>query len=214
MSYVNAASIWWITMNLNIVSTYCYLSVTLSHGFLPVDEKGSTFVQSVSLHERFPSFEWKPRKSKLLLKDTVGVLHGSGLSRWNLFHPLNYSVATYNLVKCQYFFSGPSHSTMRLFWNESLGATSFRCFPMKNVFRLFSHPISLQWGHCSGLEYSGWSIPVSFMLILVILSLHRNLSFFIKLFQHIVYGWIVMLLYAQRYFLHITFASLQSHKTS
>ena len=43
---------------------------------------------------------------------------------------------------------------------------------------------------------------MSFMLALVTLSLHRKLSFFVELFQHIVYGWIVMLLYAQRYFLY------------
>ena len=29
-------------MNLNIVSTYCYQSVTLSHRFHPVDGKGCT----------------------------------------------------------------------------------------------------------------------------------------------------------------------------
>ena len=34
---------------------------------------------------------------------------------------------------------------------------------------------------------------MSFMLILVTLSLHRNLSFIIELFQHVVYGWVVML---------------------
>ena len=77
---------------------------------------------------------------------------------------------------------------------------------MKSAFRLFSYPISFAAveGTCSGLEFSGWSITVSFMLVLVILSLHLNLSFFIELFQHIVYGWIVMLLYAQRFFLHNT----------
>ena len=67
---------------------------------------------------------------------------------------------------------------------------SYRSFPTEGI--------------CSGSEFSGWSTPVSFMLVLVILSLHRNLSFFIELFQHIVYGWIVMLLYAQRYFLQTT----------
>ena len=83
---------------------------------------------------------------------------------------------------------------------------------MKNVFRLFSYPVSLAptQGLCSGLEYSDWSIPVSFMLVLFTLSLHRNLSFLIELFQHIVYGWIVMLLYAQRHFLHNTYCCLHS----
>ena len=70
--------------------------------------------------------------------------------------------------------------------------------------------LPLQKSTCSGLEYSGWSIPVSFMLFLVTLSLHWNFSFFIELFQHIVYGWIVMHLYAQRYFLHNTYCCLHS----
>ena len=78
---------------------------------------------------------------------------------------------------------------------------------MKNVYRLFSYPLSLAatGGTCSVLEYSRWSIPVSFMLVLVTLRLHRNISFFIDLFQHLVYGWMLMLLYAQRYFLHNTY---------
>ena len=42
----------------------------------------------------------------------------------------------------------------------------------------FSNPISLAAteGTSSGLDFSSWSIPVSFMLVLVALSLHRNLS--------------------------------------
>ena len=76
----------------------------------------------------------------------------------------------------------------------------------------FAYPISLAAteGTCSGLERSCWSIPVSFMLVLVNLSLHRNLSFSIELFQHIVYGWVVMLLYAQRYCLNNTYYCLHS----
>ena len=40
---------------------------------------------------------------------------------------------------------------------------------MKNVFRLFSYPFSLTAieGTFNDLEYSSWSIPVSFMLVLV-----------------------------------------------
>ena len=76
----------------------------------------------------------------------------------------------------------------------------------------FFNPLSLTAteGTCSGLEFSGLSIPVSFMLVLVTLSLYRTLSFFIEWLQHVVYGWIVMLLYAQRYFLHNTICCLQS----
>ena len=40
-------------MKLNIVSTYCYLSVTLSHGFHSVDENGYTFALSQSIREAF-----------------------------------------------------------------------------------------------------------------------------------------------------------------
>ena len=62
----------------------------------------------------------------------------------------------------------------------------------------FCYPVSLAAtkGTCGGLEFSGWVIPVSSMLVLVTLILHPNLSFFIELFQRIVYGWVVMLLYA------------------
>ena len=83
---------------------------------------------------------------------------------------------------------------------------------MKNVFRLFCYPISLAATEdtCSGLGYSGWRIPASFMLVIVILRLHRDLSFFFEFFQHIVFGWIVMLLYAQQYFLHNTYCCLHS----
>ena len=76
----------------------------------------------------------------------------------------------------------------------------------------FFYPISFAAteGTCGGLEYSSWSLPVFFMLAPVFLSLHRNLQFFVGLFRHIVYGWIVMLLYAQRYFLHNTYCRLHS----
>ena len=43
-------------MNLNFVRTYCYLSLTLSHGFHPVDENGCTFAQSVGPYEGFSTF--------------------------------------------------------------------------------------------------------------------------------------------------------------
>ena len=68
----------------------------------------------------------------------------------------------------------------------------------------FSYPFSLTAteGTCSGLEFSGWSIPVSFMLVLVTLSFHRNFSYLIELFQHNVYGRVVIFLFAQRNFLH------------
>ena len=99
---------------------------------------------------------------------------------------------------------------MRLVWNELIEENIV--FRGKMHSDSFCYPISLDAteGTCSCLEYSGWSIPVSFLLVLVFLSLHRNLSFFIELFQHIVYGWIVMLLYAKRYFLHNTFCCLHS----
>ena len=69
----------------------------------------------------------------------------------------------------------------------------------------FSYPISLAAteGTCSDLEYSDWSIPVSFILALFTLSLHGILAFFIELFQYIVYGRIVMLLYARDFFMVI-----------
>ena len=144
-------------------------------------------------------------KSKLLLNGTVGCLHGSDLNWWNLFRPLNHSVPTCTLVKCQYLFSGPSYSTTRLVWNELIEGNLVQMFSDEIVFRLFSYPISLAAaeGTCSGLEYC-------FTLVLVILSLPWNLTFFIELFQHIVYGWIVMHLYAQRYFLHNTYCCLHS----
>ena len=87
-----------------------------------------------------------------------------------------------------------------------------------SFFYLFS--LTATEGTCSGLEYSGWSIPVSLMLVLVTLSFQRNLSFFFGLFQHVESCtlnracWIVMLLYAQRYFLHITYCCLHSTKIS
>ena len=43
-------------MKMNSVSSYCYLSVTLSHKIHPVDENGCAFAQSVSLYEEFSSF--------------------------------------------------------------------------------------------------------------------------------------------------------------
>ena len=128
-SKVNTATIRLVTMEVNIVSTHCYLSVTLSHGFHPVDGNECTFAHSVKLYERFSSFGWKPMKSKLLLKGTVGGLHGSDVNGLNWFRPLNDSVATYRLVKCQYLFSGPSHFTMRLVWNQLL---------KRNIVQMFS----------------------------------------------------------------------------
>ena len=115
-------------MNLNIVRSYRNLSVTLSHGFHPVDENGSIFVQSVSLCDRFSSFGWNSMISKLLLKSTVGGSHMSDFNRWNLFRPINHSVVTYRLLKCQYFFFGSSHSTVRLIWNELSGGSIVQLF--------------------------------------------------------------------------------------
>ena len=117
LSWINTAPIRWIAMKLSIVSTYCYLSVMLSHSFHPVDENGRTFAQSVNLYKRFSSFGWKPMKSKLLINGKVGGWHWSNLSQWNLFCPLNQSAATYRLVKSQYFFSALLHFTMTPVWN-------------------------------------------------------------------------------------------------
>ena len=143
-------------------------------------------------------------ESEVLLNGTVGGLHGWDVNRWILFCPLFHSVITYWLVNVK------SYSLVHyillwvlagLNWERNL---SFWCFPMKNAFRLFSYPISLASteGTCSGSWYSGWSIPVSSILVLVTLSLHRILSFFTEMFKHFVFGWVVMLLCAQRYFLH------------
>ena len=169
-----------ITMKLR---NYQQLLIYISHiesRLHPVDENGCIFAQSVSLYQGFSTFGWKPMKSKLLLKSTVGGLHGSDVNRWILFCSINHSVVTYRLVKCQYLISGPSHSTMHFVWNELIQGKSFCPFPIKNVFRLFSYPFSLAATEetCSGLKFSGWSIPVSFMLVVVTLSLHRKLSFF------------------------------------
>ena len=84
---------------------------------------------------------------------------------------------------------------------------------MKNVFRLFSSPNSLAAteGTCSGLEYSGWSIPLFFYANSTYFEHSSEFVIFIELFQHIVYGWVVMLLYAQRYLLHTKYRCL--HKT-
>ena len=57
---------------------------------------------------------------------------------------------------------------------------------------------------CSGLRYSGSSDPVFSMLVLATSRLQRHFSIFIDLFRHIHFGWIVLLFYAQRYFLHNT----------
>ena len=86
---------------------------------------------------------------------------------------------------------------------------------MKNVFRLSSYPISLAATKDTfgGSEYSGWSFPVSFMLILITLSLHRNLSFFVEFFQHIFYGWIVMLFMLSDTFYIIHLAVYIVHKS-
>ena len=67
-------------------------------------------------------------KSKLLLNGTVGGLRGSDVNRLNLFRPLIPSVATYRLVKCQYLFFGPLHSTMRLVWNELIEGNIVQMF--------------------------------------------------------------------------------------
>ena len=79
-----------------------------------------------------------------------------------MFRPLDHSVVTYRLVKCQYLFSGLLHSTMRPIWNEIMERKIIQMFSDENVFRLFCFPISLvvTVGTCSGLEYSGWSNPV------------------------------------------------------
>ena len=119
-------------------------------------------------------------------------------------------------VKCQHWFSGPSFSTMRLVWLELILEdiiqmfSDEKCIPALFLSYYSGSSYYPTEGICSGLEFSGWSLPVSFTLVLVTLSLHRNLSFFIELVQHIVYGWIVMLLYAQRYFLHNTYCCLHS----
>ena len=87
---------------------------------------------------------------------------------------------------------------MRLVWNEIRERNIIQMFSDEKCIPalFYSNSLAATIGGCSGLDYSGWSIQVSFILVLPILSLHRNLSFFIELFQHIVYGWIVMLLYA------------------
>ena len=79
-------------------------------------------------------------------------------------------------------------------------------FSDEDAFRFFYYPISLTAteGACSGLWYSGWSIPVSSMLILVTFEPSSESAIFIVLFQHIGFGWIAMLLYAQGNFLHNT----------
>ena len=74
----------------------------------------------------------------------------------------------------------------------SLKDAGYKRFLEENWFDVTKYA-SVTQGTCSGLEYSGWSIPVSFMLILVTLSLHRKLSFFIEFFKHIVYRWMVMI---------------------
>ena len=159
---MNTASIWWITMKLNIFSTYCCLSVMLSHGFHLVDESGCTFAQSVSLYERFPSFGWKPMKSKLLLNGTVGDSHGWDVSRWKLFRPSSHSVTTYRLVKCQYLFFGISNFTMCLFWNELMEGNFFqmfsdeKCLPALFLsYQLCRYRGHLYWLRVFRLEHSG-----------------------------------------------------------
>ena len=138
MSWVNTASIRWTRMKSNVASNYCYLWVTLSHDCHPIDENGYTLAQSVSPFEGLPSFGWKPMKSKMLINGTVGGLHRSDVSRWNLCRPLNRSFVTYTLVKLQYLFFGLSHSTNRIVWNEIIGGNiAIRCFQMKMCSRSF-----------------------------------------------------------------------------
>ena len=101
---------------------------------------------------------------------------------------------------------------MRLVWNELIKGNIVQMFSDEKCIPALFYSISLAAteGTCSGLEFSGRSISVFFMVVVVFLSHHRNLSFFIELFQHIVYGWVVMLLYAERYFLRNTYCCLHS----
>ena len=97
------------------------LLIPISHiesRFHLVDQNGCTFAQSVTLYEGFASIAWKPIKSKLPFKGTKEGLHCWDVNRWSLFCPINLCVVTYRLVKCQYFFSSPVHSLMRLVWGE------------------------------------------------------------------------------------------------
>ena len=88
--------------------------------------------------------------------------------------------------KCEYLFCGQSHSTMRLVWNEIIEWNISMMFPAENGFRLFFYLIGLAAteGTCSGLCYSGWSIPVSSMLVLVTFKPSPEFVMFIKLFRH------------------------------
>ena len=53
-------------MKLTIVSTYSYLSVTLSYASYPVDDNGCTFAQFNGVYGGFSSLGREPMKSILL----------------------------------------------------------------------------------------------------------------------------------------------------
>ena len=125
---------------------------------------------------------------------------GCYLQAWKISVVILWSVALYYASSLEWIKRRKNRSDVSR-WNIHSGS--------------FSCPISLAptEGTCTGLVCSDWSIRVSFMLVLVSLSLHRNWSFFIELFQHI-YGWVVIILYAQRYFLHDTYCCLHSTSIS
>ena len=102
-------------MKLNIVNTYFYLLVSLSHGFHPVDDKGCTFEHSVSLYEGFLSFRWKPMKYELLLKR-----HGRRFA-WVGCKPMIF-VSSIKSFRC---YLQACKMSVRIFWSIAFYYASF-----------------------------------------------------------------------------------------
>ena len=117
---------------------------------------------------------------------------------WNTMKSVSsiYSSRCY-LPACQYFFFGPSHSAMRLVWNkfnrEKRCSDGFR-WKMYSGFFLFLLVSPIERALVLAESFPVETFWCFFMFVLVTLSLQQSLSFFIGLFQHLDYGWIVMLL--------------------
>ena len=107
---------------------------------------------------------------------TYGGLHGSDVTRWNLFRPLSQSVVTYRPVYVKKYYL-LWYSTVRLVWIELVEWNITLMYSDQIGFRLFYCSISLAAteGTCKGL----WCSSKVFSN-LVTLSLHRVLPLLLK----------------------------------
>ena len=112
------------------------------------------------------------------VRSTVGGLQLSDVRRWISFWSLIYSVVTHQPIifnKCSRL-----HDFRRCVCSEwiSTGKHQTDVFGLKCIPALFlSYQCGRYSGHLCGLWCSSWSILGSFLSVLVILGLHRNVSF-------------------------------------